>query len=433
METQTIETPTMNVDHPALSAAVRAVLPLVPKKSQKPILTNCRLLAWRGGAIETESNDSESSVTVTIGHDRLYPVSAVDDAPPPTVATLIPRDVAATISKTAGAAIAIEPGAVAVGGSRAAVDDAGEYPRAEWIGIPCCPASAAVSMSFLRLVDSAVAPATDEDNGRFALAGVCLERRAGVTRAVGTDGRRIHIATEAEPGSGELWRERPEFSGETAAIVHPRVVRLFVRAVDAVAPWVAGKRGRAATMVADSAVVLIRAWTTEDGCRRVGFWWSCGGARVRVIARTIMGRFPKYESCIPVTEENPATAPVGAMADQLRAAARGATECNKSALLKNGEVSAGSPGAEYRAPWAGGTLPAGWSWRGDPRFMAAAVDGLAECYGPGMIAAISRGAADNTMAALALFHGTFVRDPFRPRAGERGFLAVVAPCGGPED
>lgn len=437
IETTTPPTPApVAVDHPALPAALRAVLPLVPKKSPKRVLENCRLLSWRAGFLVVGATDLEASITVTAGDDPAYPVSAVDGHyPPQDVATLIPRAVADMVTKRKAAArLDIEPTAITVDGYRVAVtDDVAEYPRPESAGIPDGMPSAAVSMPFLRLVDGAVSPATDEDNSRYALAGVCLERRAGVTRAVGTDGRRIHIATETEPGTGELWRERPEFSGETGALVHPRIFRLFIRAVDAVAPWVAGKRGRAATMVADSAVVLIRSWASADGCRRISLSWSCGGARVDVIARTIMGRFPQYESCVPTAEENPATAPVAAMSDQFRAAARVVTEQNKTALMKHGEVSAGTTGAGYRAPWAGGTLPAGWAWRGDPRFMAAAADGIALAYGPDMIAAISRGAGDNPMAALALFHATLVRDPFCPRAGERGFLAVVAPCGGPDN
>jgi hypothetical protein len=369
---------TVTIADSRLAAAVKAVGGIIPKRSQKPILTNAKLVATAGG-FHVYATDLETQVSVTVG----------DAEGSPTGETLIPANVVAAIGKAVKSApsLTIGQGTVETLGMTSPTDDMLEYPIGE---TPIDDGFAAmIPFGFIRLVDDHVSCATDDESSRYALGGVLFER-LGVDetlRAVGTDGRRLHVMAVASGGSVDYPRDqRPE----TNAIVYPHAIRQFRKAVETVAAALAGKAGKAAQTYADGGRVGIKVVNSGGTDSRnvpltttIEFSWCAPSVTVRVSTRCVQGRFPRWRDCFPAEsfETLPCYLPMPATVDQVKAAARVTSEQSKGVHLDGGRLTARSAEhGTYDAAFVG-DVPDGTKIKLDPRFWADAAEGAAAIHG----------------------------------------------------
>jgi DNA polymerase-3 subunit beta len=410
-----VETETVTIAHNNLNAAVKAVAGFMPRRSQKPILRNLRLRAtadssFTAAGLEVYATDLETCAVISLG-----------DTDGETIATtLVPADTAAAIGK-AKEAVSIVPNETTIEtlGARVPVEDALEYPEppetfdgayAAWL-----------PFAFVRAVDDAVSCATDNESSRYALGGILLERIDGdrLVRAVGTDGRRLHAITVDDGGTDK---------GPLSAIVYPHAIRLFRKAVQGMAAAIVGKAGKAAAAYCDGASVGVRV-NGDD----VELSWGVAGCRVRVVTRTIQGRFPRWRDVFPleVFEPSPVMIPMPAGREQIVAAARCQSEMSKGVqftgapLYESGAEGDGpatlsarsSDRGEYSAPFVG-TMPAGVKIKLDPAFLVEMIDGaaaVADCK------AVPMYVRDHLSGAAVSVNGGI-----DPRGGI-GFAAILMP------
>jgi DNA polymerase-3 subunit beta len=354
-----METATYIFSSDKLAAAVKAVSAVIPgKRCPKPALHNLRLRGMATGGIEAYASDLETAVIVRVG-----------DCDGETVAeTLVPAETAKAIAKAKGE-VSITPNGETIEtlGGRIPVEDSMEYPAApETIDTGF---AAWLPFEAIRRMDDHITPATDNESSRYALGGILLERRDGerLVRAVGTDGRRLHVLTVDDGGSDE---------GPLAVIVYPSAVRLFRKAVQAMA----GKGGKAAAAFADGASVGVRTRAYPTGGTEVEFSWAVDGCHVRVVTRVIEGRFPRWRDCFPSTafEPAPVMIPMPAGREQIVAAARFQSEHSKGVKFAAGRLSAKSADTgEYDAAFVG-TMPEHVKVKLDPAFLLDMIDGATD-------------------------------------------------------
>lgn len=346
-----------------LAAAVKAVSAVIPgKRCNKPILHHLRLRGMETGGIEAYASDLETAVIVRVG-----------DCDGETVAeTLVPVETAKAIAKAKGDVSIVPNGeAIEALGARIPVECPMEYPAAP----ETIDAGFAAWLPFesIRRMDDHIEPATDNESSRYALGGILIERRDGerLVRAVGTDGRRLHVLTVDDGGSDK---------GPLAAIVYPSAVRLFRKAVQAMAAAIVGKGGAAAAARCDGASVGVRTLAYPSGATEVEFSWAVDGCHVRVVTRVIEGRFPRWRDCFPSTAFKPAPVmiPMPAGREQIVAAARCQSEMSKGVKFAGGRLSAKSADRdEYDAPFVG-TMPEHVAVKLDPAFLLDMIDGATD-------------------------------------------------------
>jgi DNA polymerase-3 subunit beta len=354
-----METVTYIFSSDKLAAAVKAVSAVIPgRRCPKPVLHNLRLRGMATGGIEAYASDLETAVIVRVG-----------DCDGETVAeTLVPAETAKAIAKAKGE-VSITPNGETIEtlGARIPVENPMEYPAApETIDTGF---AAWLPFEAIRRMDDHISAATDNESSRYALGGILLERRDGerLVRAVGTDGRRLHVLTVDDGGSDE---------GPLAVIVYPSAVRLFRKAVQAMT----GKGGKAAAAFADGASVGVRTRAYPTGGTEVEFSWAVDGCHVRVVTRVIEGRFPRWRDCFPSTafEPAPVMIPMPAGREQIVAAARFQSEHSKGVKFAAGRLSAKSADTgEYDAPFVG-TMPEHVAVKLDPAFLLDMIDGATD-------------------------------------------------------
>jgi hypothetical protein len=285
-----------------------------------------------------------------------------------------------------------------------------------------------------RIGDHVAVAAADENDRRYCLGGVLLEMPEGAAHivAVATDGRRLHAGRFCVAcAEGTL------LGASSGCIVPARVFAMTARAIRAAAREGLGVTGRRLdAAVADSPVVLFC-----DGREVVMDWGSnCGRVFVRVRARLIEGRFPRWRDCCP---DRPEAIANGAdwsslaawcrvVVKQTREAAEAAGEA-AAAADKGGKIAKQSAraraiashprgvafltgGAEARGCGQSAILPA---WVSpvtlDPAFAADAAEGL-DGMGHG-----------ETVAACTDPQSAVVMTDAGWRADAMGFLAVIMP------
>lgn len=414
---------TVTIADSRLAAAVKAVGGIIPKRSQKPILANAKLTATAAG-FHVYATDLETQVAVTIG----------DADGTPTGETLIPVNVVAAIGKAVKSApsLTIGQGTVETLGMTSPTDDVLEYPIGE---TPIDDGFAAmIPFHFIRLVDEHVSCATDDESSRYALGGVLFER-LGVDetlRAVGTDGRRLHVMAVASGGSVDYPRDqRPE----TNAIVYPHAIRQFRKAVETVAAALAGKAGKAAQIYADGGRVGVKVVNGESATighgkdertvpltTTIEFSWCAPSVTVRVSTRCVQGRFPRWRDCFPAEafETLPCYLPMPATVEQVKAAARVTSEMNNGVQLDGGRLTARSAEhGTYDAAFVG-DVPDGTKIKLDPRFWIDAAEGAAAIHGDKR--PVRMHVRDEKSGAT--FEGGV---GLNPNDGTIGFAAVVMP------
>lgn len=344
-----------------LAAAVKAVAGVIPgRRCPRPILHNLRLRGTETGGdnpargIEAYASDLETAVIVRVGDCDGEMIAE----------TLVPVETAKAIGKAKGDAMIVQNGeTIDVLGARVPVDDPMEYPAA--------PAhddssfAAWLPFEAIRRIDDHIANATDDESSRYALGGILLERRDGerLVRAVGTDGRRLHVLTVDDGGVDR---------GALTAIVPPRAVRLFRKAVQGMAAAIVGKGGKAAAARCDGDGVGVRVRESE-----VELTWATGDCHVRVVSRVVEGRFPRWRDVFPAAafEPSPTMIPMPEGRDQIVAAARVTSEQSKGIQLGGGRLAARSAErGEYDAPFVG-TMPEHVKVKLDPAFVLAMIDG----------------------------------------------------------
>jgi len=371
-----VETETYTFSSDKLAAIVKAVAGVIPgKRCPKPVLHNLRLRGMATGGIEAYASDLETAVIVRVG-----------DCDGETVAeTLLPVETAKAIGKAKGI-VTITPSGETIEtlGARVPVEDSLEYPAApETIDTGF---AAWLPFESIRRMDDHVAPATDQEPSRFPLGGILLERLDGerLVRAIGTDGRRLHALTVDDGGSDK---------GPLSAIVYPSAVRLFRKAVQAMAAAIVGKSGKAAAHYCDGSSVGVRTRVYPSGSTEVELSWVADGCHVRVVTRAVEGRFPRWRDVFPADsfDAEPIVVPMPAGREQIAAAARFASESSKGVvftgarLFESGAVGGGpatisarsSDKGEYSAPFVG-TIPAGVNVKLDPAFLLDMIDGATD-------------------------------------------------------
>lgn len=136
-----------------------------------------------------------------------------------------------------------------------------------------------------RLVDH-IAPATDNESSRYALGGILLdwESDGGPAFAVGTDGRRMHIARFASRATAPA-----------TAIVSPRLFSVFIAAVKATGKAIGRK------VIDDDAVTI----TISTQGVEVAWFDDIDGALAKSACRRMEGRFPDWRRVI--SDDAPST------------------------------------------------------------------------------------------------------------------------------
>ena len=172
----------MTCEARALAAALRTVSAAVPTRSPKPILQNVLI---SDGVVS--ATDLELKITAPLpessGHNFLLPHARLL-----TIVGLLHADDEVTIAADGGLA-------TVRGGNgewKIPVEDVAEYP------FPACGVSDAIARlpgDQLASLMQAVRFATDTDSSRFALGAVLIEFKDGTLTFVGTDGRRLCIAS----------------------------------------------------------------------------------------------------------------------------------------------------------------------------------------------------------------------------------------------
>jgi DNA polymerase-3 subunit beta len=358
-----VETATYIFSSDKLAAAVKAVAGVIPgKRCHTPILHNLRLRGMETGGIEAYASDLETAVIVRMG-----------DCDGETIAeTLVPVETAKAIGKAKGN-VSVTPCGETIEalGARVPVGDPMEYPAAP----ETIDAGFAAWLPFesIRRMDDHIANATDNESSRYALGGILLERLDGerFVRAVGTDGRRLHVLAVDDGGSDK---------GPLAAIVYPSAVRLFRKAVQAVSAAIVGKGGKAAADYCHGASVGVRTRVYPSGSTEVEFSWVAGDCHVRVVTRAVEGRFPRWRDVFPADAFDPAPTmiPMPAGREQVVAAARVTSEQSKGIQFGDGRLAARSAErGEYDAPFVG-TMPAGVKIKLDPAFLLDMIDGATD-------------------------------------------------------
>lgn len=409
--TATMEAVTIASRH--LAAAVRSAGLVIPKRHHRAILRNARVTLHDGDGVGVYATDLSISVAVTIGDVN---ADAVADA-------LLPPHVASAVAKAKGdATVAIHDGVIEAFGASIPGGDATEFPlMAPWLeGSP----AARLPMRMFRLMDEHVSAACDQETSRYSLGGVLIERRPKIdpysVHAIGTDGRRMHVASCRDDRSG---------GGELGVIVPVDAITTFRRAVGFMAASLAGKGGRAAETLANSAYADIRFAADDDHQRAIGDYgagtlelrWRQDGVCVTVTARTFAGRFPRWRDCIPADAfaVSPVYCPMPETERQVRDAARVTTEQAKAVRLAGGRITArGHDGASFDAAFVGtggDSVTVGL----DPRFWVAALDGVAAVTS----VPVRMHVVDGGKTAVT-FSGN---GGLTPDVGEIGFTAVVMP------
>ncbi len=180
-----------------------------------------------------------------------------------------------------------------------------------------------LTVTDVRRIADHVATATDPDSSRYALGGVLIERpERGMLVAVGTDGRRLH-ALRILPAAADG-------SPRDGSIVPAGVFSRFVTAVRAAARVGLGLAGRRLAAAVEAGEVAMTFSESE-----VGLAWgsACGTISVRVGARLIEGRFPRWRDCVPPAAEVTAPTVVNgpAVAAACREIAKATAEAAKAA------------------------------------------------------------------------------------------------------
>ena len=353
-----METATYIFSSDKLAAAVKAVAGVIPgKRCQTPILHNLRLRSMAGGGIEAYASDLETAVVVRVG-----------DCDGETIAeTLVPVETAKAIGKSKGN-VSVAPCGETIEtlGARVPVGDPMEYPAAPDAGD--CGFAAWLPFDAIRRIDDHVANATDNESSRYALGGILFERGNGdgLFRAIGTDRRRLHAITVND--------NKGPYSPLTA-IVRPTAVRLFRKAVQAMAAAIVGKGGAAAIARCDGASVGVRVHGNE-----VELSWRSADCHVRVVTRAIEGRFPRWRDVFPAEafEPAPTMIPMPAGREQIVAAARVTSEQSKGIQFAVGRLAARSAErGEYNAPFVG-TMPEHVKVKLGPAFLLDMIDGATD-------------------------------------------------------
>jgi DNA polymerase-3 subunit beta len=396
-----METATYIFSSDKLAAAVKAVAGVIPgKRCQKPILHHLRLRGMETGGTEAYASDLETAIIVRFG-----------DCDGETVAeTLVPVETAKAIAKAKGE-VSITPNGETIEtlGARVPVECPMEYPAApETIDTGF---AAWLPFESIRRMDDHIRPATDSESSRYALGGILLERRDGdrLVRAVGTDGRRLHVLTVDDGGSDK---------GPLSAIVYPSAVRLFRKAVQTMAAAIVGKGGAAAAARCDADDVGVRTRTYPSGVTEVEFSWAADDCHVRVVTRAVEGRFPRWRDVFSLAafEPSPTMIPMPEGRDQIVAAARVTSERSKGIQFGGGRLAARSAErGEYDAPFVG-TMPEHVKVKLDPAFLLDMIDGATDGHD-----AVALYSSDDKSAACVRSGGGL-----QP-SGTIGFAAVLMP------
>lgn len=165
-----------------LSTALSCVAPAVPNRSPKPILQNVLLSDGMLTATDLEMTIQtplmwEGSPMV-LPHARLRAILATANADE---VTLTPDGTSCTIQAGSGT-------------WRLPTEDANEYPPRSSLATEA-KSIGRLPASQLRSLLLSVRFATDNESSRFALGAVCVEFRDGELSFVGTDGRRMAVAS----------------------------------------------------------------------------------------------------------------------------------------------------------------------------------------------------------------------------------------------
>lgn len=391
------------IAHQYLNAAVKAAATGMPRSAYpKPALRNVYATVSDAGGVRLHATDLETEVCISLG----------DCGGDAAAACLIPATLAAGIGKARDPVAIVSHGdTVEALGARIPAEDPMEFPAASE---PMAgPSLALVDFGFMRIVDDHVSDATDDETSRFALGGVLLERDGAIIRAIGTDGRRIHVASHQTHGESD--------APEVSPIVPPRAIRLFRKAVETMAAALAGKGGRSAVAMADGGLVRI----LQSG-ETIALSWAIGDTSVRVTSRTIQGRFPKWRDCFgaAVFEPAPYVVPMPEGAAQVKAAARVTSEQSKGVRIGGGCISAQSAvGGSFDAAFVGATAGVDATTTLDPRFLVAALEGAASVYE----GAASMHVSDYRHGPVAFTSPFAHGHGLAPRNREIGFAAIVMP------
>jgi hypothetical protein len=397
-----METATYIFSSDKLAAAVKAVAGVIPgKRCHKPILHHLRLRGMETGGIEAYASDLETAVIVRVGDCDGEMIAE----------TLVPVETAKAIGKAKGD-VSITPNGETIEalGARIPVEDSMEYPAAPEHN----DSSFAAWLPFesIRRIDDTITPATDNESSRYALGGILLERLDGerLVRAVGTDGRRLHVLAVDDGGSDK---------GPLAAIVYPSAIRLFRKAVQAMAAAIVGKGGAAAADYCDGAGVGVRTRVYPSGSTEVELSWAAGDCHVRVVTRAVEGRFPRWRDVFSLAafEPAPLMIPMPEGREQIVAAARVTSEQSKGIQFGGGRLAARSAErGEYDAPFVF-PMPEHVKVKLDPSFLLDMIDG-ATADGSKAVGLYS---SDETSGVYVRSNGGL--EPF----GGIGFAAVTMP------
>lgn len=265
----TVET-SAKIENGKLPAALRAAVAFAPKKFSKPILCGVNVRAQSDGITVSATN-------LELGFSATLPTNENN------VETniVIPRAAAELWAKTSAECIDVSGCSAAAGGVSAPVEDGLEFPAIDYPENP----SAVVSIPFhvFKAIAEHIGSATDDGSSRYALGGIYLDGRSDGRgfRAVGTDGRRLHVAQIPAAVVGELRHVVPAYAFSAA-------VKAVEKTIDT--------RGREKRAALDSLrVVIALNDSTGVGC----FGWAVGNCNFSVSWRRIDGRFPRYADVFP--------------------------------------------------------------------------------------------------------------------------------------
>lgn len=315
---------TIRIDRRKFIEALAAVEPAVPRKPQKPILTNVRF-AWDPGKAILTATDTEISVSFPLECDSFHSKKSCDILLPAARLRMILNEL-----NSEKFSLTIEKGKAVIEASLSMFTVPTEDP-AEFPAFPAAESDNKFSLKGVALGQAIrrTIYATDAEASRYALGGVKFDVEAEETKIVATDSRRLSLVSLPSIREGNI-----EDFGQI--LIPTKTLTLLEKVLPG-------------DPVEDVEFHLL------PGSKTV----AIHSGFVQIVTRLVEGRFPRYQDVVPnhANSVHRLTLPVGPLLSAVRQSqittaeeSRGVDFCFQSGLLVLSSEAAAKGSARIELP-----------------------------------------------------------------------------------